>query len=154
MSYTYPSQPILWKRFIDDNFVIWHHGLSGLQQFIDHWNLVQPTIQFTSEISSHQIAFLDLEIYVKGHQLHINLYTKPTDRHMYLSYIPKHPPSLTKYFVFINLYNHGFQKHFTTNTIKVKQLQAYIWNLICDTSYFTVWVQSENFPMKWIHNEL
>ena len=23
--YTYPQQPLLWKRFIDDIFVIWHH---------------------------------------------------------------------------------------------------------------------------------
>ncbi len=24
--YTYPSQPVLWIQFIDDNFMIWTHG--------------------------------------------------------------------------------------------------------------------------------
>ena len=32
--YTYPLQPQLWKRFIDDIFMIWPHGMDSLLEFI------------------------------------------------------------------------------------------------------------------------
>ena len=32
--YTCPLQPKLWKRFIDDIFVIWPHGMDSLLQFM------------------------------------------------------------------------------------------------------------------------
>ena len=46
--YTYPLQPQLWKRFIDDIFLIWPHGMNSLTKFIEHLNTVHPTIKFTS----------------------------------------------------------------------------------------------------------
>ena len=50
--YTYPLQPTLWKRFIDDIFMIWPHGMNSLLEFIKHLNTVHPTIKFTSDISN------------------------------------------------------------------------------------------------------
>ena len=94
--FTYPSQPILWKRFIDDIFVIWHHGLTAVQLFINHLNTVHLTIKFTGEISSQQISTLDLIIYVKEDQLHTRCYTKPPDRHMYLKYLSEHSCNLKR----------------------------------------------------------
>ena len=52
-----PLQPSLWKRFIDDIFLIWAHGSEAQQDFITHLNTVHPAIKFTSDISSHQIDF-------------------------------------------------------------------------------------------------
>ena len=46
--YTYPQQPTLWKRFIDDIFLIWPHGKESLIRFIEHLNRVHPTIKSTS----------------------------------------------------------------------------------------------------------
>ena len=34
--YTYPLQPILWKRFIDDICFIWPHGRETLLKFMNH----------------------------------------------------------------------------------------------------------------------
>ena len=34
--YTYPLQPKLWKKFKDDIFMIWLHGMDSLLEFIDH----------------------------------------------------------------------------------------------------------------------
>ena len=35
--YTYPLQPKLWKRFIDDIFLIWPHGLTlGIHKPLEH----------------------------------------------------------------------------------------------------------------------
>ena len=64
--------------------VMWVKGL----------NIVHPTIKFTSDISDREISFLDLTIYIKQSTLHTRLYTKPTDRHMYLNYLSEHPMSL------------------------------------------------------------
>ena len=47
--YTYPLQPILWKRFIDDIFCIWPHGRESLLKFMNHLNAVHPTIKFTKK---------------------------------------------------------------------------------------------------------
>ena len=94
--YTYPLQPKLWKRFIDDIFVIWPHGMDSLRKFTEHINTVHPAIKFTSDISETRISFLDLTIYIEQSKLYTRLYTKPTDRHMYLNYFSEHPMSLKK----------------------------------------------------------
>ena len=49
--YKYPLKPKLWKRFIDDIFMILPHGMNSLVKFIEHLNRVHPTIKFTSDIS-------------------------------------------------------------------------------------------------------
>ena len=92
--YTYPLQSRLWKRFIDDIFLIWCHGMDSLLEFINHLNTVHSTIQFTSDISHTEISFLDLTIYIKGCKLYTRLHTKSTDRLMHLNYYSEYPMSL------------------------------------------------------------
>ena len=95
--FTYLSQPILWKKFIDDIFPPWPHGLTALQQqFINQLNAVQPTIKCISEISSLQMCLLAIIIYIKEGQLHTRLYTNPTDRCMILNYLSECPTCLKR----------------------------------------------------------
>ena len=94
--YTYALQPKLWKRFIDDIFLIWPHGIDSLLKFIEHLNTVHPTFKFSSDISYTEIPFLDLTIYIRDFKLYTRLYTKTIDRHMYLNYSSEHPISLKK----------------------------------------------------------
>ena len=96
MYYTYPLQPKLRKRVIDDIFLIWPHGMDTLLEFTDHLNTVQFTIKFTSDISLTEISFLGLTIYISDCKLYTRLYTKTNDRHMYLNYFPEHPMSLKR----------------------------------------------------------
>ena len=78
--YTYHLQPKLWKRFIDDIFLIWPHSINSLLELIIHLNTIHSTIKFTSDISPTEIAFLDLIIYIKRSKLYTRLHTKiPTD---------------------------------------------------------------------------
>ena len=84
--YTYHLQPTLWERFIDDIFMIWPHGMDSLLEFIQHLNTVHPTIKFTSIITPSEIAFLDLIIFSIDDKLYTRLYTKITDRHVYLNF--------------------------------------------------------------------
>ena len=95
-AYAYPLQPISWKRFIDDIFLIWPHGIDSLLEFINHLNTVHSTIKFTKEISPTEIPFLDLIIYIRESRLCTRLHTKTTDRHMYLTFVSEHPMSLKK----------------------------------------------------------
>ena len=94
--YTYYLQPTLWKRFIDDIFLIWPHGMDSVLEFIQHLNNVHPTVNFTSTISPTEISFLDLIKYTKDDKLYTRLHTKSTDRHMYLNFHSEHPMNLKR----------------------------------------------------------
>ena len=89
--YTYPTQPLLWLRFIDDIFIIWGAGKETLTTFLDHLNTRNDTIRFTMESSESQVNFLDTTVKLQNGQLITDLYTKPTDSHSYLHYSSSHP---------------------------------------------------------------
>ena len=67
-----------------------------LTEFILHLNTVHSTLKFTSVISSSEIAFLDLTIYVTDDKLCTRLFTKSRHRHMYLNFNSEHPMNLKK----------------------------------------------------------
>jgi hypothetical protein len=43
---TADHKPAKWFRYVDDTFVVWHHGSARLQQFLHHLNL--PSNSWTS----------------------------------------------------------------------------------------------------------
>ena len=89
--YTYPKQPTLWRRFIDDIFLIWEHGAESLKMFIHHLNNVHPTIKFTAECSVTKVNFLDTWVINHDGSIVTDLYNKPTDSSNYLLYTSAHP---------------------------------------------------------------
>ena len=89
--YTFPQQPLIWCRYIDDIFLIWTHGMDNLQEFISHLNTCHPTIKFTSEISETHVPFLDILISKNQNHINTDLYCKPTDTHNYLLFTSCHP---------------------------------------------------------------
>ena len=90
--YSYHSQPLLWKRYIDDIFIIWQHGETELTKFVRHLNDQHPTIKFTEERSMSSINFLDITVTLSNTgKLITSLYCKPTDSHNYLLYSSEHP---------------------------------------------------------------
>ena len=62
--------PSLWKRFIDDIIMIWSHGRSSLNQFINFVNDVHPTIKFEAYVSEVSVNFLDTMLYFDHNRLH------------------------------------------------------------------------------------
>ena len=89
--YTYKVQPLLYKRFIDDIFIIWTQGRDKLDDFISHLNNCDSNFRFTQDISEHSIHFLDTTISISNNGLKSDLYSKPTDSHNYLRYDSAHP---------------------------------------------------------------
>ena len=86
-------KPLLYKRFIDDIFMIWTHTRRELDNFIQYLNQVHPTIKFTANVSNTSIDFLDTTVHLFERKLRTELYTKPTNAQAYLlrtSYHPKH----------------------------------------------------------------
>ena len=49
----------LWKRFIDDIFVIWTGSKSEFITFMTKINQIHNTIKFTHELSETELTFLD-----------------------------------------------------------------------------------------------
>ena len=44
-------KPKMWKRYVDDTFLVWENGLeSELTSFLEHLNSLRPSIQFTCEV--------------------------------------------------------------------------------------------------------
>ncbi len=93
--------PKLWKRYIDDIFLVWTDTKESLLQFIDELNDQHPKIRFTSEISSSEITFLDLCLY-KGQRfesegiLDIKTHINPTNTQQYVHASSSHPPGTGK----------------------------------------------------------
>ncbi len=95
--YVYPYKLYLdkyWFRFIDDVFLLWHHGEDELEKFLSHLSTChkEKTIKFSSEYSSEGVPFLDTWVHLdKDGNLNTKVYTKPTDSHNYLHYTSAHP---------------------------------------------------------------
>ena len=95
--YTYKLKPLVWKRYIDDVFMIWQHGDTELKDFIAHLNTRHDTIKFTEESSRSSINFLDITVTLTAQgTLKTSLYCKPTDSHNYLLYSSEHPRHLLR----------------------------------------------------------
>ncbi|XP_015118989.1 uncharacterized protein LOC107042456 [Diachasma alloeum] len=81
------QKPAVWFRYVDDTFVIWPHGRTGLNQFLEFLNAQHPSIKFTMEIEQNGcLSFLDIlvcrnEDGTLGHQVH----RKPTHTDRYLN---------------------------------------------------------------------
>ena len=87
------SKPHIYKRFIDDIFMIWTKSRPELTQFIQTLNTTHNSIKFTASISDTQIEFLDTVVILQDGILQTELYIKPTNAQSYLhrnSYHPKH----------------------------------------------------------------
>ena len=52
---------------------------------IVHANSIYPSIKFTHEVSKTKLSFLDTTTTVKEGNMTADLYSKPTDKHQYLS---------------------------------------------------------------------
>jgi len=88
--------PKVYKRFIDDIFMLWLWGREALDSFIAHANELHATIKFTYE-ASRSVNFLDCTVSVSADgTLDTDLYTKPTDTHQYLLPSSNHPSFITR----------------------------------------------------------
>lgn len=92
-----PIQPLLYKRFLDDIFIVWPHDMDSFKEFFNILNNHHPSIRLKSTIDQQSVDFLDLTLF-KGQRFHtVNLldtrvFFKPTDKHLLLHKLSFHPP--------------------------------------------------------------
>ena len=86
-------QPMVYYRYVDDIFGLWNGSVEELGKFKSLANSIHPRIKVEIEISNQQIAFLDVLVYKHEGSLATTIYTKPTDKHMYLDQQSNHPMS-------------------------------------------------------------
>ena len=101
----------IFKRFLDDNFSIFQGTTKNLHKLFDEMNKLHQTIKFTMNHTSppneseddrcqcsQQVAipFLDVLCSIQYGKIETDLYSKETDRNMYLLPSSCHPPSCTK----------------------------------------------------------
>jgi len=95
---TTPIQPLLYKRYLDDIFMIWDQSLSSLTHFISAYNHFHPSIHFKHVIDPVSLDFLDLTIFkhtplAPSTLLHTKVHFKVTNTLQLLhksSFHPKH----------------------------------------------------------------
>lgn len=83
--------PLLWKRFIDDIFLIWPHGEDELLLFLNDLNS-HFSVSFTWSYSRTSATFLDVDITLRDNQFMTAVHVKPTNKQQYLHYDSCHPP--------------------------------------------------------------
>jgi len=55
--------PLIWRRYIDDIFMIWTHGRDSLETFLRELNTFHHSIKFTFDISNTEAVFLDVTVH-------------------------------------------------------------------------------------------
>ena len=124
------KKPLIWKRFIDDIFMIWQYDEASLTEFLAHTNNVHNTIKFEAQQSRAKINFLDTTIYLNNNSglLESTLFVKPTDICTLLHAKSFHPPSCKKSVIYSQALR--FRRLITDNNELHKHLKALQKNLI------------------------
>ena len=98
---TAPHPPSIWKRYVDDTFVI--QKTTHKEEFFQHLNSIEEKIQFTAENTKADgsLLFLDTLVTVKEDgSLSTSIYRKPTHTNQYLQWDSHH--SIANKFSVIN----------------------------------------------------
>ena len=88
---TAPHHPSLWKRYVDDTFVIQEEKHSN--EFFQHINSLEDKIKFTAESTrpDGSIPFLDTLVTPRSDgSLETKVYRKPTHTNQYLQWDSHH----------------------------------------------------------------
>ena len=133
------KKPLAWWPYIDDIFMLWHHGERELEKFLEFLNCYHPTTKFTANYSRKEIEternFLDVSVRKKNNQLVTDLYIKPTDTHQYL---------------------HASSCHIYHSKKSIRYSQALRLNIICSENSFydkrcnelRVWLRERGYNNK------
>ena len=113
------QKPILYRRYIDDIFMLWTHGETALDIFCSQFNLTDPKIQLAINFALDEINFLDTIIKIKDNKLVTTLYQKSTQKHNYVHPKSSHSLPISKLITFSQAlrYNRFAQTVMTANLI-------------------------------------
>ncbi|MCP3682955.1 MAG: hypothetical protein GY861_09715 [bacterium] len=97
---SFPIQPKLYIRFVDDIFLIYDPANLDLEEFLELYNSQHPEIHLTSELENDkQLPYLDILIQrteQANEPLSLSVYRKGTHSNKYLHYDSCNPLSLKR----------------------------------------------------------
>ena len=88
---TAPHPPKWWFRYVDDSYTCLKKD--QVDEFHQHLNSINPSIQFTLELEDSKgqgLPYLDTITTRRGTQLEVNVYRKPTHTDRYLDFSSHH----------------------------------------------------------------
>ena len=135
------NPPLLWKRFVDDTFVIMKK--CHREEFLTHLNSMDKNIQFTAEETGPEGALPFLDILIKPDQegrLNTTVYRKPAHMDQYLHWDSLHPVS-SKYSVVGTLHHRARTICFNKQLLKEEE------------EHLTMALKNCNYPM-WALNRI
>ena len=91
-----PIKPSQWWRYRDDIFDLWQQGPAALNSFTEYINSLYPTIKFELVHSESKLNVLDVTLHLVDGFIQTDVYSKPTDSHLYLSPSSAHPKHVFK----------------------------------------------------------
>ena len=85
--------PTMWRRYVDDTFILWPHDTDQLEEFHAHLNRQNPQIQFTrEEETDNQMNFFDILVKRENGRYKMAVYRKPTHTDRYTHFTSHHHP--------------------------------------------------------------
>ena len=86
-----PIKPSQWWRYRDDIFDLWQQGPAALNSFTEYINSLYPTIKFELVHLESKLNVLHVTLHLVDSFIQTNVYSKPTDSHLYLPPSSAHP---------------------------------------------------------------
>ena len=97
---TFAQNLLLYKRFIDDGFLIWSGNYDSLVKFFHALGSVDPNIKITFEISPTSAIFLDLSLTLNDDGIITSsLYQKPMNLYPYIPFASAHSHMIKRSFI-------------------------------------------------------
>ena len=140
---TAPHPPSLWKRLVDDTFVILETTYK--EEFFQHINGIEEKIQFTAENTraDGSLPFLDTLVTVKEDgSLSTPIYRTPTHTNQYLQW-DSHHSIANKYSVINSLLHRA--KNICSNQDKLKEELTYVERALTACKYPSWAIQRMKF---------
>ena len=91
-----PIKPSQWWRYRNDIFDLWQQGPAALNSFTEYINSLYPTIKFELVHSESKLNVLDVTLHLVDGFIQTDVYSKPTDSHLYLPPSSAHPKHVFK----------------------------------------------------------
>jgi len=85
-----PIKPSQWWRYRYDIFDLWQQGLAALNSFTEYINSLYPTINLNWSFPK------DVSLHLVDGVIQTDVYSKPTDSHLYLTPSSAHPKHVLK----------------------------------------------------------
>ena len=142
-------KPFLWWRYQDNIFDLEKQGLSALEDFTNYINSLFPYIKFELVYSECYLNVLDVTLYLVDGFIRTDVYSKPTDSHLYLPQCSAHPGHVFKAIPFGVATR--LRKNYSHEEFFVKRLEEYK-NYLVNQGYSQILV-SEQLAKSISHSE-